>query len=114
MRISDWSSDVCSSDLQAMGALHAVYAAERARHADRAALVAADGHLDLAGTDQRAAARRRAAGRLAHLPRIMHRTGDRKIVVEGKIVSVRVDLGGRRILKKKHKLIMIIHNKTTN
>src|SRR3546814_9390657 len=75
MRISDWSSDVCSSDLQAMGALHAVYASERARHADRAALVAADGHLDLAGTDQRAAARRRAAGRIAHLPRIMHRTG---------------------------------------
>src|SRR3546814_11348908 len=29
--------------------------------------------------------------------------GDRKSVVKGKSVSVRVDLGGRRISKKKHK-----------
>src|SRR3546814_20901709 len=29
------------------------------------------------------------------------RTGDRKSVVSGKSVSVRVDLGGRRIIKKK-------------
>src|SRR3546814_13377885 len=29
------------------------------------------------------------------------RRGDRKSVVEGKSVSVRVDLGGRRIIKKK-------------
>src|SRR3546814_20066600 len=29
--------------------------------------------------------------------------GDRKSVVEGKSVSVRVDLGGRRIIKKKKK-----------
>src|SRR3546814_16924301 len=31
------------------------------------------------------------------------RSGDRKSVVSGKSVSVRVDLGGRRILKKKKK-----------
>src|SRR3546814_16556613 len=31
------------------------------------------------------------------------RIGDRKSVVEGKSVSVRVDLGGRRIIKKKNK-----------
>src|SRR3546814_13967743 len=31
------------------------------------------------------------------------RIGDRKSVVEGKSVSVRVDLGGRRIIKKKRK-----------
>src|SRR3546814_16322380 len=30
------------------------------------------------------------------------RTGDRKSVVSGKSVSVRVDLGGRRIIKKKN------------
>src|SRR3546814_16851853 len=30
--------------------------------------------------------------------------GDRKSVVEGKSVSVRVDLGGRRIIKKKKQL----------
>src|SRR3546814_13382730 len=31
------------------------------------------------------------------------RYGDRKSVVQGKSVSVRVDLGGRRIIKKKKK-----------
>src|SRR3546814_11899330 len=31
------------------------------------------------------------------------RQGDRKSVVQGKSVSVRVDLGGRRIIKKKKK-----------
>src|SRR3546814_14578348 len=67
MRISDWSSDVCSSDL----------------------------HLDVdrqfhAGHHQSAAHRH-----LGTLP------ADRKSVVLGKSVSVRVDLGGRRIIKKK-------------
>src|SRR3546814_14195323 len=33
-----------------------------------------------------------------------HRWIDRKRVVEGKSVSVRVDLGGRRIIKKKQKI----------
>src|SRR3546814_11843740 len=32
------------------------------------------------------------------------RKSDRKSVVEGKSVSVRVDLGGRRIIKKKNKI----------
>src|SRR3546814_1973055 len=40
MRSSDWSSDVCSSDLDVGGALHVVVAAEdvgtAARHADHA------------------------------------------------------------------------------
>src|SRR3546814_17490236 len=44
--------------------------------------------------------------RFAHLhvgaPRPVQQ--DRKSVVEGKSVSVRVDLGGRRIIKKKKKL----------
>src|SRR3546814_16243303 len=31
--------------------------------------------------------------------------GDRKSVVKGKSVSVRVDLGGRRIIKNKHKKV---------
>src|SRR3546814_13727736 len=32
---------------------------------------------------------------------VRHRLADRKSVVKGKSVSVRVDLGGRRIIKKK-------------
>src|SRR3546814_11907365 len=35
--------------------------------------------------------------------RWLHLWGDRKSVVEGKSVSVRVDLGGRRIIKKTNK-----------
>src|SRR3546814_14292482 len=38
-----------------------------------------------------------------HLERVVARTTDRKSVGEGKSVSVRVDLGGRRIIKKKKK-----------
>src|SRR3546814_19030031 len=39
---------------------------------------------------------------------------DRKSVVEGKSVSVRVDLGGRRIIKKKLKIIVHIRVYTEN
>src|SRR3546814_13041425 len=40
------------------------------------------------------------------LPRLVER--DRKSVVEGKSVSVRVDLGGRRIIKKKNNTTRVI------
>src|SRR3546814_19831985 len=91
MRISDWSSDVCSSDLRA------------AEGADGAR----------AGADRRAD--RRGVGAEPVLPAVheVPRRGtgsrsqgaDRKSVVKGKRVSVRVDLGGRRILKKKNNKI---------
>src|SRR3546814_18002569 len=69
MRISDWSSDVCSSDLR-------LY--------------------------QRLPHRPPVAGRQAVRDRRRHqrnqRSEERRV---GKSVSVRVDLGGRRIIKKK-------------
>src|SRR3546814_1723663 len=80
MRISDWSSDVCSSDLlvNAVG-----YLCEAAWH-----------HADLAVT----------WGKL-WVKLTTHSSGgitdkdlDRKSVVSGKSVSVRVDIGGRRII----------------
>src|SRR3546814_15519833 len=87
MRISDWSSDVCSSDLIAVrGDLlrllrqHAVQRARQFEAAEIEGLAAA--HVDLAGDSA-----------LDHV--------DRKSVVSGKSVSVRVDLGGRRIMKNK-------------
>src|SRR3546814_9353412 len=78
MRISDWSSDVCSSDLDPPlrrhdGAVHRVAEVADQVAADRVGEVVAD---------------------------IEH--GDRKSVVSGTSVSVRVDLGGRRIIKKKN------------
>src|SRR3546814_12849486 len=90
MRISDWSSDVCSSDLPVTaGALTAavLFIAERAE-----TLVGIWG-LGLAPTGERdpLGLRRAALGLIR----------DRKSVVEGKSGSVRVDLGGRRIIKQK-------------
>src|SRR3546814_21118138 len=106
MRISDWSSDVCSSDLAAGRlrtgrpafplALHdAVPGRERASRARRFGRSAGGG----AG-DHGPAARQEAVDAAAAFGR---RAGaeDRKSVVWGESVSVRVDLGGRRIIKKK-------------
>ena len=56
-----------------MGRLHPVRPAERRRHADRAALVAADGHVGLAEGDEDGAARRGAPGRVVPLVRVVHR-----------------------------------------
>src|SRR3546814_13709558 len=117
MRISDWSSDVCSSDLAVEKSaaeprlgprirtplldieadrlgLHP----RRQRIADRdavKAVVTADrkAHVAAIGDDRRSRARRPgAASGIGQL--------DRNSVVSGKSWSVRVDLGGRRSVKK--------------
>src|SRR3546814_20438458 len=73
MRISDWSSDVCSSDLSPESS------------AEREGAV---------GFGSPAIA--------VPPPKPIEKAGiARKSVVEGKSVAVRVDLGGRRIIKKK-------------
>src|SRR3546814_15956215 len=92
MRISDWSSDVCSSDL------HAVIAHDHhrlvAEPGDHALGLVAQPHAVIAVVDRDAA--EEAHGVLVD----RQDAADRKSVVEGKSVSVRVDLGGRRIIKK--------------
>src|SRR3546814_18509794 len=87
MRMSDWSSDVCSSDLPHQAP---------ARPAERASSTGfrADDSPPfpwLDGPDGRGCALPSPGPR----PR---RRGDRKSVVEGKRVSVRVELGGRRLI----------------
>src|SRR3546814_14595053 len=97
MRISDWSSDVCSSDLQgndikpytvsdftiAPGETYDVLVniTENKHYAIYAE------SIDTVGA---------AYGALITSPSQQ----DRKSVVSGKSVSVRVDLGGRRVIKK--------------
>src|SRR3546814_13277296 len=92
MRISDWSSDVCSSDL---------YFAAEAR------MVAPGGEARLVYVDPYRAVVTEARDRetIPATLRRIHRQfylpndltfGDRKSVVSGKSVQVRVDLGGRR------------------
>src|SRR3546814_19973007 len=97
MRISDWSSDVCSSDLVEVVRV----LAQILRHAPL-------GVLHVAAKPEDAVARD-SLGREPHAVQLecgaglveVARLEDRKSVVEGKSVSVRVDLGWRRIIKKK-------------
>src|SRR3546814_20306814 len=121
MRISDWSSDVCSSDLRtarrAGDRLPGQAAGGDPRHRrDRARQLRISG-LDredrqrLQFEDLDAVRRgddRPGDSRLAGVHRLRAVEGrgdllDRKSVVEGKSVSVRVDLVGRRIIQKKKK-----------
>src|SRR3546814_12952885 len=132
MRISDWSSDVCSSDLQITtqltdiaqggGPVTANVTPELAGAElapDRKPRGAADrrppAHAQTRGVVQRQRAIQNIrrlhvqgdqaeTGGSAHPAPVAKHPGlgqprDRKSVVEGKSVSVRVDLGGRRILK---------------
>src|SRR3546814_13244523 len=95
MRISDWSSDVCSSDLAAPSSIHAMIQPSHVLRNDQTLITSCTIRT---GSSSAAAV----AGGSTNAAK-----GDRKSVVEGKSVSVRVDLGGRRIIKKKK-------NKNTN
>src|SRR3546814_18821855 len=96
MRISDWSSDVCSSDLVQQTS------ATRARLRSRQAWKNRPAQINGARTSGTARLSMPAAPPGSHsgMP-----ARDRKSVVEGKRVSVRVDIGGRRLNKKKKKNI---------
>src|SRR3546814_17270926 len=92
MRISDWSSDVCSSDLaRGFRRSYGWVSLGRRLLSERigfAALCCAQLLADAVEL----------VGHPGHRP-----GGDRKRVVLGKGVSVRVDLGGRRSVKQKNK-----------
>src|SRR3546814_15588490 len=94
MRISDWSSDVCSSDLLH---LRLYCGADRWPAARRRAAAGIGAAADRAGRDLRG--RRGTRSRTG--PGCRRSAIDRKRVGSGKSVSVRVDLGGGRIIKKK-------------
>src|SRR3546814_17055610 len=97
MRISDWSSDVCSSDLEGTG--EQVLRPQRVQGADLAQGVPDQerrhhGHRARQhhGAEQQ---------REQHTAEAEAVVADRQSVVEGKSAAVRVDLGGRRNMKKK-------------
>src|SRR3546814_20401365 len=109
MRISDWSSDVCSSDLpdSEMDAPGRLTAPDVARGIGR--LFARNGiwclpemplrngrRADLMGVDAR--------GRIV-IVEIKVARADRESGVEGKRWSGSVDLGGGRIIKTKHRTV---------
>src|SRR3546814_12869165 len=107
MRICDWSSDVCSSDLEiARRRGQAAFDRQLTDHVDRVQ----DQVEMLIRREPDAQRLRRAveievrqfAGPVVVTDDLRVR-GDRKSVVEGKSVSVRGDRGGRRRMKKKNK-----------
>src|SRR3546814_12577447 len=111
MRISDWSSDVCSSDLrlpqEPAGCPLGVRGRAR-REPARQTDAAEYGNVPAGGGSVHPR-RRRKQGEGCRDRRADSRTRRtaRKSVVEGKGVSVRVDIGGRRIINNKtqHKKI---------
>src|SRR3546814_18788501 len=107
MRISDWSSDVCSSDLprrETFGIAHHLHClgsnpgtpGDRLRQFQPLEKPTDDAHGKSVTRTNRIDHTINRAGRHAPLLR-----SDRKSVVQGQSVSVRVVLGGRRISKKK-------------
>src|SRR3546814_11079610 len=112
MRISDWSSDVCSSDLRTKEIVGIFFVGAFVRRAIFVILRSVAGAIliGLAFVGGR-------LGIVGHLGRLVlgpnetafnmkrpvHIDPDRQSVVEGKSGSVRVDLGGRGVFKKKKK-----------
>src|SRR3546814_15694881 len=104
MRISDWSSDVCSSDLPlSFGGYFANRRQNKAPDITRrsiksrsiASCLASPAQIPFKNVGVEDAFRQ-------YLPVFVQQyRKDRKSVVSGKRVSVRVDLGGRRIIKIK-------------
>src|SRR3546814_11896599 len=124
MRISDWSSDVCSSDLFPLccpGAPEEWLRHRSCRHAslrtDRVGKTGRPfGNVARAKTNDHVAGFKLLAELFRQIVRILSRRGgmmaapfqashqrDRKRVVAGTSVAVRVDHGGRRSIKKKKK-----------
>src|SRR3546814_16583383 len=104
MRISDWSSDVCSSDLkliidgkrgQAILGEHDPVEAELSANITLVQGIPSGEKMDW--IIEKAVE----LGAVRVVPITARRSVDRKSVVSGQRVSVRVDLGGRRIIQKK-------------
>src|SRR3546814_10988752 len=114
MRISDWSSDVCSSDLEQGRAATldadaeqlGVYVFKGTASIDgrevregNLALLGPGGQVEIVASDDRPAEVMLLGGPAMDAPIV--RSGDRRSVVSGQRVPVRVDLGCGRFIKKK-------------
>src|SRR3546814_17703822 len=99
MRISDWSSDVCSSDLVSQPSLAASLKCRlHGILIPSSEVFNIPTILDILHKK----IRERVKVTSPDIRASLKAKGDSKSVVWGKSVSVRVDLGGRRIFKKKN------------
>src|SRR3546814_16116645 len=109
MRISDWSSDVCSSDLNfaihLLGDQPLIGDLIAATEQDQARCLRQFAHhtLGQALALRAEVEHRRGLGSFTHRRNTSAQWLDRQRVVQGKSVSVSVGIGGCRILKKKKK-----------
>src|SRR3546814_14203424 len=97
MRISDWSSDVCSSDLRVVFTLPRL---DPATARDR---IPSWPLLQLVGGPRQPGAAAITVEEFASHPLVDWLPQIGRASCRGKSVSVRVDLGGLRIIKKKKK-----------
>src|SRR3546814_13219990 len=110
MRISDWSSDVCSSDLSEVPGAPVMIAGLDVDVSELMAdAVDAGFHIRIGLEDAPLFNRNTnvqlveaAAAKIQRPTATAAEVRERKSVVEGKSVAGRVDFGGRRILKKKN------------
>src|SRR3546814_11743956 len=122
MRISDWSSDVCSSHLlpiqssllssatvatassasAALSAFGTAFGTFGVRRVTSAALSARPRRFSQRKKPRRVERARAVELRFRPVPARAASQADRKRVVEGKGVAGRVDLGGRRIIENKN------------
>src|SRR3546814_12292119 len=108
MRISDWSSDVCSSDRAQVAAFEAQIGVDHADQRQVGEMIAFGD--ELGADDDVDVARLHAVddlGGLGGRPDRVRRDdrGDRKSDVEGKSVYGSVDIGGRGNIEKKKQII---------
>src|SRR3546814_13698142 len=108
MRISDWSSDVCSSDLPRFAGRRSIARSTVVRRSISARL---RGWETGRSSPPSPASEEVPLSSDTAPPAARTTSRDRKSVVEGKSVSVRVDLGGRRIMKKKKQKEIYVTNK---
>src|SRR3546814_12815791 len=111
MRISDWSSDVCSSDLCCASIANCLSCTDSgtrrlfnvSRNASKLKVEDDEEDVECIRFSDAFTRRRQPYNNLLR---------DRKSVVQGKSVSVRVDLGGRRIIQKKRRTRVLRTNNT--
>src|SRR3546814_19853108 len=114
MRISDWSSDVCSSDLLALrhdrtGLRRRPCQSDRPLRRRSRRFSSTSAHSGSCTHSGFRAGTLSDAGASAFGPREPAEDQDRKSVVEGKRAAVCVDIGGRRTLKQKRDTIKNIN-----
>src|SRR3546814_17345930 len=105
MRISDWSSDVCSSDLDEAFVQQA--AGGKAGRQQYQGLAVQLDRADALARGQRMLGRHHQHQFFVEQRLELQAAGDRKSDAEGKSVSGRGDIGGRGTIKKKKRKISI-------